>query len=103
VANMSYEKAILAMRCILLTGNSRRRPRPCLYVCVYKNSHLSLSRSISGEFDALKKGENGAETVVFTYSSFGATFGELSLMYGKPRAASIRATTDGQLWRYAYV
>jgi hypothetical protein len=52
----------------------------------------------SGEFTVLKRDENGINQAVFTYTSPGAAFGELSLMYGKPRAASVRAKTDGRLW-----
>ena len=51
-----------------------------------------------GHFDVLKKNEEGVSSVVFTYTTAGAAFGELSLMYGKPRAASVRAKTDGRLW-----
>jgi serine/threonine protein phosphatase PrpC len=52
----------------------------------------------SGEFSVLKKDENGINQPVFSYTSPGAAFGELSLMYGKPRAASVRAKTAGRLW-----
>jgi cAMP-dependent protein kinase regulator len=52
----------------------------------------------SGEFSVLKRDENGLNQTVFTYTSPGAAFGELSLMYGKPRAASVRAKTSGVLW-----
>ena len=45
-----------------------------------------------------KKDDTGKEQVVFTYSVAGSTFGELSLMYGKPRSASVVAKTDGKLW-----
>jgi CRP-like cAMP-binding protein len=34
---------------------------------------------------------------VFTYTH-GSAFGELSVMYGKPRAASVVAKSDGALW-----
>eukprot|EP00605_Chrysophyceae_sp_TOSAG23-4_P001049 GSChrysophyteH1.ASY1.ANO1.1154.1 assembled CDS len=51
-----------------------------------------------GQFHVLKKNESGVDNLVFTYTSIGAAFGELSLMYGKPRAASIQAKTDGRLW-----
>ena len=51
-----------------------------------------------GEFSVLKKNAEGVSTLVFTYTSIGAAFGELSLMYGKPRAASIKAKTKGKLW-----
>ena len=52
----------------------------------------------SGEFTVHKKDDQGNESLVFTYTNQGASFGELSLMYGKPRAASVRAKTDGRLW-----
>jgi serine/threonine protein phosphatase PrpC len=52
----------------------------------------------SGEFFVLKRDENGINQTVFTYTLPGAAFGELSLMYGKPRAASVRAKTAGKLW-----
>ena len=51
-----------------------------------------------GHFDVLKKNEDGVSSTVFTYTTEGAAFGELSLMYGKPRAASVRAKTPGRLW-----
>lgn len=52
----------------------------------------------SGHFEVLKRDENAINQCVFTYTTEGAAFGELSLMYGKPRAASVRAKTDGTLW-----
>ena len=52
----------------------------------------------SGEFNVLKKDDNGDDQVVFGYSQPGAAFGELSLMYGKPRAASVIAKTNGTIW-----
>lgn len=52
----------------------------------------------SGEFTVNKKDENGVNQAVFTYTQSGAAFGELSLMYGKPRAASVKAKTNGKLW-----
>ena len=61
----------------------------------------------SGEFEVYKLldevGENGQKAqrtnkLVFTYTTPGATFGELSLMYGKARAATVIASTDGVLW-----
>lgn len=52
----------------------------------------------SGEFDVSKRNDEGVSQNIFTYTTSGAAFGELSLMYGKPRAASIRAKTDGRLW-----
>jgi serine/threonine protein kinase len=52
----------------------------------------------SGEFEVLKRDDNGLNQSVFTYTTDGAAFGELSLMYGKPRAATVRAKSDGALW-----
>ena len=52
----------------------------------------------AGEFTVHKKDDKGADQLVFTYTNTGASFGELSLMYGKPRAASVKAKTDGRLW-----
>lgn len=51
-----------------------------------------------GEFTVHKRDQEGVDQLVFTYTTVGAAFGELSLMYGKPRAASVRAKTDGKLW-----
>ena len=45
--------------------------------------------------DGSRKIEN---LLLFTYTSEGATFGELSLLYGKPRGATITAKIDGHLW-----
>lgn len=53
----------------------------------------------SGEFLVYKRDSAGVDQMVFTYSVVGSTFGELSLMYGKPRSASVIAHTDGKLWR----
>eukprot|EP01032_Pedospumella_encystans_P012965 gene12965-14958_t len=52
----------------------------------------------SGEFMVRKKDDYGVEQVVFVYTVEGSAFGELSLMYGKPRAASVIAKTNGKLW-----
>lgn len=52
----------------------------------------------SGEFAVLKRDENGVQHEVLTYSAAGAAFGELSLMYGEPRAASVKARTEGSLY-----
>ncbi len=51
-----------------------------------------------GQFNVFKKDPEGKDNQVFTYTDEGAAFGELSLMYGKPRAASVIAKTDGRLW-----
>ena len=51
----------------------------------------------SGEYDVYKKDDKGQLVLVFTYSYPGA-FGELSLIYGEPRAATIKAKRDGKLW-----
>lgn len=54
--------------------------------------------SFSGQFIVYKKDEKGIDQQIFVYSEEGAVFGELSLMYGKPRAASVVAKTNGRLW-----
>ena len=42
--------------------------------------------------------ENEAEPMhVHTYEDFGS-FGELALLYNMPRAASVKAVTEGSLW-----
>eukprot|EP01018_Ginkgo_biloba_P033871 Gb_14360 [translate_table: standard] len=56
-----------------------------------------------GEFDVLisQEGKPAEElgTVVHRYSAGNfSCFGELALMYNKPRQASVRAVTDGSLW-----
>jgi len=55
-----------------------------------------------GDFDVYVAYENGPPELVHTYSTRGGThasFGELSLMYCKPRAATVKARTAGTLWR----
>ena len=52
----------------------------------------------------MKNGSSDEVTVGVPYES-GAAFGELALMYGSPRAATIRARTKCKLWyleRYDY-
>lgn len=50
-----------------------------------------------GEFDCYKK-INGKETFLKTYST-GDAFGELALLYNAPRAATIKAKTNGKLFQ----
>jgi CRP-like cAMP-binding protein len=51
-----------------------------------------------GRFDVFVTTDNGkSQANVLTYNGQGS-FGELSLMYGKPRAATIVAQTNGVLW-----
>jgi CRP-like cAMP-binding protein len=44
------------------------------------------------------KGKDGEQTKVGSTLSAGNAFGELALMYGTPRAASIKAKTSCVLW-----
>jgi CRP-like cAMP-binding protein len=53
---------------------------------------------LSGTFDVFKRDINGVNSLVFTYTTPGSAFGELSLMYGQPRAASVKSSSDGRLW-----
>jgi len=50
----------------------------------------------SGQYIAQVDTKEGPKTV-FTYNEVGS-FGELALLYNMPRAATIKATTDGSLW-----
>eukprot|EP00607_Mallomonas_marina_P002135 CAMPEP_0182434428 /NCGR_PEP_ID=MMETSP1167-20130531/69745_1 /TAXON_ID=2988 /ORGANISM="Mallomonas Sp, Strain CCMP3275" /LENGTH=1035 /DNA_ID=CAMNT_0024624297 /DNA_START=148 /DNA_END=3255 /DNA_ORIENTATION=+ len=52
----------------------------------------------TGEFSVFKRDENGITQELLVYNTPGSAFGELSLMYGEPRGASVRANTDGSLW-----
>lgn len=52
----------------------------------------------SGEYQVWKRNESGQDQLIHEYKQVGEAFGELSLMYGKPRAASVQAKTDGKLW-----
>jgi serine/threonine protein phosphatase PrpC/serine/threonine protein kinase len=52
----------------------------------------------SGEYQVWKRNESGQDQLIHEYKQVGEAFGELSLMYGKPRAASVQAKIDGKLW-----
>lgn len=54
--------------------------------------------NFSGTYIVLKKDEAGIDQQIFSYNEPGSAFGELSLMYGKPRGASVIATSKGSLW-----
>lgn len=80
------------MRCISLTGILL-----IAFNCMILYDLIDDMRC-SGEFIVTKRDETGVAQTVLTYCHPGASFGELSLMYGKPRAASVKAKTDGRLW-----
>lgn len=50
-----------------------------------------------GTFEASVKDNKDEEKVVTTYENSGS-FGELALLHNQPRAATIKAKTDGLLW-----
>lgn len=58
------------------------------------NCFLFPSANFSGFYHALVGDDNKH---VFTYENRGS-FGELALLYNMPRAATIKAVTEGQLW-----
>jgi cAMP-dependent protein kinase regulator len=51
----------------------------------------------AGKYEVHKRDSSGVEKKVFAYDGSGS-FGELALMYNAPRAASVKAATDGILW-----
>ncbi|CAM9756338.1 unnamed protein product [Chrysoparadoxa australica] len=52
----------------------------------------------SGSYEVSMTDHHGSEKVVSRLDSHGQSFGELSLMYGKPRTATVKATSEGSLW-----
>lgn len=52
----------------------------------------------SGTYDVFVSDRGGSETLINTIVLHGASFGELSLMYGKPRTATVRCIKKGWLW-----
>lgn len=52
----------------------------------------------TGQFEVYQSdSKTGKESLVFTYDNQGS-FGEVALMYGAPRGATVRATSAGRLW-----
>ncbi|CAM9729746.1 unnamed protein product, partial [Discosporangium mesarthrocarpum] len=52
----------------------------------------------TGEYDVSVTDHKGKDTVVSHISHSGEAFGELSLMYGKPRTATVKCVADGFVW-----
>ncbi|CAM9881757.1 unnamed protein product [Pylaiella littoralis] len=52
----------------------------------------------AGEFEVSVTDHNGVDSVISHISVTGVSFGELSLMYGKPRTATVTCVHDGWLW-----
>lgn len=50
-----------------------------------------------GKFEVYVKDSTGADMRIHAYDNGGA-FGELALLYNMPRAATIKAVTNGTLW-----
>ena len=60
--------------------------------------HLSLPL-ISGILRQVSVADHeGVDSVISHISLPGVSFGELSLMYGKPRTATVTCVVDGWLW-----
>lgn len=51
----------------------------------------------SGEFEVYVASPASPDTKVMDVVN-GGSFGELALLYGSPRAATVRAVSDGKLW-----
>mmetsp|Transcript_5969 Transcript_5969/g.22654 ORF Transcript_5969/g.22654 Transcript_5969/m.22654 type:complete len:647 (-) Transcript_5969:68-2008(-) len=51
----------------------------------------------SGECEIFQKGDDGEEKLIKTTVA-GDSFGELALIYGQPRAATVRSKTDVKCW-----
>jgi CRP-like cAMP-binding protein len=62
-----------------------------------KGDYLYLAEK--GTFDVLVQGSKVHEYVCKEAESERPIFGELALMYAKPRAASVMATADSRLWK----
>lgn len=61
---------------------------PSLTACVLPNQITQVSVT----------DHNGVDSVISHISLPGVSFGELSLMYGKPRTATVTCVHDGWLW-----
>lgn len=52
----------------------------------------------SGHFEIFVKSEGSEESVKVNEATTGGTFGDLALMYNAPRAATVTATVDSEVW-----
>lgn len=90
--NMDYQQ-----RSQIIESMTERQATPGEYIIRQGESGDYLYIIAAGDFDVLKRNAEGVEAKVFAYKDTGM-FGELALMYNCPRAATVRATTIGQLW-----
>jgi cAMP-dependent protein kinase regulator len=90
--NMDYQQ-----RSSIIDAMTERKAVAGEYIIRQGESGDFLYIIASGEFDVLKHGADNVDNKVFAYKDAGM-FGELALMYNCPRAATVRATTAGQLW-----
>lgn len=64
---------------------------------IIKNKLFNYCTSFRGKFEVYVKDQTDMESLIHTYDNRGA-FGELALLYNMPRAATIKAITNGTLW-----
>lgn len=52
----------------------------------------------SGQVQVVSNGQNGQDEAIFAHLGPGSFFGEMALLLGDPRSASVRVAIDAELW-----